>query len=39
MTMGNPLNAHAQVLCMGCHPHTRENPAQCMEGKEMQEPM
>ena len=24
---------------MGCHPHTRVNPAQCMIRKEKQEPM
>ena len=27
------------VLCMGCHPHTRVNPAQHMIRKETQEPM
>ena len=27
------------LLCMGCHPHTRVNPAQCMIRKETQEPM
>ena len=34
------LHGHpAQVLCMGCHSHTRVNPAQCMIRKETQEPM
>ena len=29
----------ARLLCMGCHPHTRVNPAQHMIRKETQEPM
>ena len=33
------INMEAIVLCMGCHPHTRVNPAQHMIRKETQEPM
>ena len=32
-------NGGTLILCMGCHPHTRVNPAQCTIRKETQEPM
>ena len=29
----------SKILCMGCHPHTKVNPAWNTERKETQEPM
>ena len=39
MTDKNLLVVNTLLLCMGCHPHTRVNLAQCMIREETQEPM
>ena len=33
------VQSRTSILCMGCHPHTRVNPAQRTIRKKMQEPM